>query len=100
MSADLSQSAPDSSATEDFLADAHSLFDAVVNRKEISNADRYSIQYRFQSLLDEYLQRCPSAIGKLWISTDQRKFFYCNPYIKISKVLTIVFHGYETKAIE
>ena len=58
---------PDSSATEDFLPDAQFLFDAAVNRKEISDADYYWRPYRFQSLLDEYVQLCPRAIGKLRI---------------------------------
>ena len=63
----LSNPDPDSSAREAFLAEAHSLFDAAVNRKEMSDADCYRLAYRFQSLLDEYVQLCPSAIGKLRI---------------------------------
>ena len=64
----LSNPDPDSSAAESFLAEAHSLFDAAVNRKEISDADRYWLPYRFQSLLDEYIQYSPRAIGKLRIT--------------------------------
>ena len=63
----LSNPDPDSRATEAFLAEAHSLFDAAVNRKDISDADSYWLAFRFQSLLDEYVQLCPRAIGKLLI---------------------------------
>ena len=69
MSADLlSNPDTDSSATQAFLAEAHTLFDAAVNSKEISDTDRYWLPSLFQAILDEYMQLCPTAIGKLWIS--------------------------------
>ena len=58
------------SAPDAFLAEAHSLFNAALNRKEIDDADRYWLPCSFQSLLNEYIQHCPRAIGKLRISLE------------------------------
>ena len=53
------------SQTADFLAEARSIFDAAVARKEVTSADRDQIAYRFQALLDKYMrdENC-NAIGK------------------------------------